>query len=156
MNLCKICREPISNFICIDCLKRDIGGRLPENLRDKFLDFHRNLSFHFNSRTSRFMPCLKCGLSDAPHICIYCYLNEVFNWFKDNGLMKRLKRNLSFDFEGIRKSLKNHSALPITETENHRETDGICDECGEYSENLIMINSEWVCEGCRNLMGETG
>lgn len=154
MNLCKICKEPISNFICIDCLKNEISERIPEKLRDKFLDFHRNLSIHFNSKTSRFMPCLKCKLSSAPYICIYCYLNEVFSWFKENRLIEKLRRNLRFDFEGVKKSLKNHSALPITEIENHKERDGICDECGEYSESLVMVNSEWVCGGCRNLMGE--
>ncbi len=154
MNLCKICKEPISNFICIDCLEREISERIPEKLRGKFLDFHRSLSTHFSSKTSRFIPCLKCKLSNAPYICIPCYLNEVHSWFRENRLLGKLRRNLSFNFEGVRKGLKSHSALPITETENHKERDGICDECGEYSGNLVIVNSEWVCEGCRNLMGE--
>lgn len=150
MNLCQICKEPISNFICIDCLKREISERIPEKLRGKFLDFHTNISTCFHS--NRFMPCLKCKVSSAPHICIPCYLNEIYSWFKIHSMTGRIKEMISLDFEGLEESLKSHSALPITEIENHKERDGICDECGEYSGNLVMINWEWVCEGCRGLM----
>ena len=155
MNLCKICKEPISNFICTDCLEMEISERIPGSLRGKFSGFHKNLSAYFHSKTDRFMPCLKCKTSDASHICIYCYLREVFSWFRDNNLLGKLRRNLSFDFERLEQSLKNHSALPITETRSFREKSGLCDECGEYSDNLSRLNSEWICEGCKNLMGDS-
>lgn len=153
MNLCKICQEPISNFICIDCLERDIVERMPEGLREGFAGFHRNISYHFHSNLDRFIPCLKCGLSDAPSICIPCYLNEVHSWFKENRLISKLKGNMSFDFEALKRNLKNHSALPITEIKSHRIKSGICDECGEYSESLSQFNLEWVCEGCKDIGG---
>lgn len=152
MNLCKLCREPISNFICIECLEKQISGMIPENLRAGFSEFHRVLYGHFRSKTDRFMPCLKCRISDAPHICMPCYLNEVHSWFRENRLLRKLRRNLSLDFEALKINLKNHSALPITEIETHRRDSGICDECGEYSENLVLFNSEWVCRECRDLM----
>ena len=155
MNLCKLCREPIWNFICINCLEKQIHGSIPENLRESFSEFHRNLSAHFRSKTDRFIPCLKCRISDAPHICIPCYLNEIHSWFRENRLLGKLRRNMSFDFEVLRRNLKEHSALPITEIKNHRKNSGICDECGEYSDNLILSNSEWVCRECRDIWEDT-
>lgn len=29
-------------------------------------------------------------------------------------------------------------------------TSGICEVCGNYSEDLRFINDQWVCEGCRD------
>lgn len=152
MNLCKICKEPIWNFICIDCLAGDIKKWIPGNLTEEFSAFHRSLSAHFYSKTDRFMSCLKCRVSSAPHICIPCYLNEIHSWFKSHRIAGRIREMISLDFEGLEKNLKEHSALPITEIKNHRERFGVCDECGEYSESLTLINWEWVCEDCRNLM----
>ncbi len=149
MNLCKLCKEPISDFICTGCLGRDILERIPESLRGSLSDFHGTLSYHLHSGKEGFMPCLKCRLSDSPCICIPCYLNEIHSWFRENMLLGRLERNLSLDFEALRRNLKEHSALPVTETESTRERDGICDECGEYSDSLAVANSEWVCPGCR-------
>jgi len=28
-------------------------------------------------------------------------------------------------------------------------TSGICESCGEYSENLKLVNGQWLCESCR-------
>jgi CBS domain-containing protein len=28
-------------------------------------------------------------------------------------------------------------------------TSGICESCGEYSEELKLVNGEWLCESCR-------
>ena len=30
-----------------------------------------------------------------------------------------------------------------------RFTSGICDSCGNYSPDLIIVNDEWLCETCR-------
>jgi formylmethanofuran dehydrogenase subunit E len=27
--------------------------------------------------------------------------------------------------------------------------EGICEECGEYSQETAMVNGRWVCESCR-------
>jgi CBS domain-containing protein len=37
--------------------------------------------------------------------------------------------------------------LPMEIKEN--ETSGICDACGNYSEELRMKNAQWMCEDCR-------
>jgi len=42
--------------------------------------------------------------------------------------------------------LKMRTGMPAIEKGT---TSGICEECENYSENLIFINSEWVCENCR-------
>jgi len=31
-----------------------------------------------------------------------------------------------------------------------RVTSGICDSCGNYSENLVNVNDQWLCEDCRD------
>jgi CBS domain-containing protein len=28
-------------------------------------------------------------------------------------------------------------------------TSGICEECGNYSDNLVYVNGKWLCESCR-------
>jgi len=33
-------------------------------------------------------------------------------------------------------------------------TSGICDSCGEYSENLKYVNGQWLCETCRDELEE--
>jgi CBS domain-containing protein len=30
-----------------------------------------------------------------------------------------------------------------------REISGICENCGEYSDNLVNIGGRWLCEGCK-------
>lgn len=34
------------------------------------------------------------------------------------------------------------------------KTAGICEMCGNYSENLIYMNDKWVCEECKDEMKE--
>jgi len=42
--------------------------------------------------------------------------------------------------------LKMRSELPsIKET----STSGLCEECGEYSNNLQFVDDQWICENCR-------
>jgi len=42
--------------------------------------------------------------------------------------------------------LKMRSEVPSL---NEGITSGICQSCENYSENLIFVNNEWVCEDCR-------
>lgn len=149
MNMCKICKEPIWNFICIDCIARDVKRHFPAKLLNSFTRFHRNLHRHFHSATDRFMPCLTCKLSNAPAICIPCYMNEAQSWAKAHGLMGMVGKKFSFDFTRLERELREHNALPITESENFREKSGLCDMCGEYSDSLMLVDSEWICEECK-------
>jgi len=32
---------------------------------------------------------------------------------------------------------------------NEKKQLGICDVCGEYSDELVCIEGEWVCDSCR-------
>lgn len=29
---------------------------------------------------------------------------------------------------------------------------GVCDECGEYTEELVLIDGSWVCKGCSRMV----
>ena len=41
-------------------------------------------------------------------------------------------------------------AQPISEVENMDEEFGICDECGEYSDSLGLVNGRWICVICKH------
>jgi len=32
-----------------------------------------------------------------------------------------------------------------------KEEFGVCDECGEYTEELMLIESNWVCKDCSRM-----
>ena len=42
--------------------------------------------------------------------------------------------------------LKMRTELPSIKESS---TSGLCEACGEYSENLTFLNDQWVCENCR-------
>ena len=31
---------------------------------------------------------------------------------------------------------------------------GVCDECGEYTRELVLIDSAWICKGCSRMPKE--
>ena len=148
--ICKICKEPIWNFICINCLAKNIRRILSEEPLKKFTDFHKKFLKHFHSKSDRFFHCLNCKLSNAPPICMDCYMYEVSSWFKnpDASIIKNIQKKFHFDFKKHEKIICGHVILPITENQNIERESGICDECGEYSDELILINGEWICPGC--------
>ena len=54
-----------------------------------------------------------------------------------------------FDFEKIgHKSLLKTESQPV-DHKNEKKQLGICDVCGEYSDELICVEGEWVCDGCK-------
>ncbi len=150
MHICQICKEPIWNFICIDCISKDIKNQLPEKLSGEFLEFHNVISKSFRFTQEGFKPCLICGVSDASSVCPVCYITEMYMWFKDNGLMKSVRKKFHFNFERYERLMKTHEIVPITEDEENMrgEEFGICDECGEYSDELISVDGRWVCREC--------
>ena len=34
---------------------------------------------------------------------------------------------------------------------NAKDEFGICDECGEYTEELVLIEGSWVCRECSHM-----
>jgi len=150
--LCQICKEPIWNFLCVDCLERQIKRWLPVSLSSDFEKFHHVFSRHFRSVLSEPEYCMHCKSEKDKPVCPYCYTNEVYHWLgsKDISLAARFINIFFFDFEksGFKDPVRMENLIPITEDEGAEKEAGICDECGEYSEELSPTESGWVCKGC--------
>jgi hypothetical protein len=150
--LCQICKEPIWNFLCIDCLESHIKRWLPVRLAHEFDKFHHTFSKHFRSMFSEPEYCMHCKSHKNKPVCPYCYTNEVYHWLKvrDRNLAGRFITLFFFDFErtGFRDPVKMDNLTPITEDIDVETEFGICDECGEYSEELHHADCGWVCKAC--------
>lgn len=154
--VCQICKDAVWSFICPDCLGKDIGQWLPKDLSLKFSEFHRSLVDSFKPIAYKpiFVPCIKCKRKTVATICPFCYITEVFNWLrdKDEGLASVLFRFLPLarDWKITEKDgcAWKEGFRPMTEMRRGKRDIGLCDECGEYSEELVMHNSKWVCRDC--------
>lgn len=153
IQICKICKEPIWNFLCAECLARDIREWLPSKYKGFFFGFHRFFSKSFPSdfNNNGSVACLHCKSRELS-VCPYCYTNEVFHWLKgkNSDLAHSFKRIFSFDFEGTgyKEVLGMEDMIPITENMVVTGNQGICDECGEYSDELALMDGKWVCSDC--------
>lgn len=152
VSVCQICKEPIWNFFCPDCLADDIKKWLPNKLSTGFLSFHKHFSGYFHSNlNSAFNWCLNCKTQKEASICPYCYTNEVIYWLKnkDASLATKFAQLFPFDFEKIgHKEFFRTQINPITDSEPSKKRFGICDACGEYSDDLTCPFGEWVCPEC--------
>ena len=149
--VCQLCREPIWNFLCIDCLSKDIGKWLPQEYAEQFKEFHSTIKKYIHTTPDNFEPCLTCSLLNESPFCPHCYTHEVYHWIREVNF--DLARNFSkifffYKFEGS-EFLKS-DAEPISQTINKRPLAGLCDSCLEYSEGLEEDNRGWVCEVCND------
>lgn len=147
--ICQICREPIWNFLCISCLSDDIKKWLPKAYSQTFGKFHQVIENHFFTSPDNYEPCLNCGLLSEAPICPHCYTHEVYHWIKKQN--RNLARNFSkifffYKFEGS--ELFKSSVPPVSELTNAKESQGVCDTCGEYADNLMKKDPGWTCESC--------
>lgn len=153
--ICKICKEPVWSFFCMDCLAEDVVRILPERIKDKFREFHSSLFQDFTSSDDlSFDYCLKCGVEKENPVCTYCYLNEAMAWLrgKNEKLAEKVRRGLEFAIrkEGFPDFFRNTRMEPITQVWCNPRDDGICDHCGLYSEDLRRLDGKMVCEACRH------
>ncbi len=154
--ICKICKEPIWNFLCTECLAKDIKEALPDHLVKGFSKFHHNFKRYFYNKNHG-TECVHCKKPSPVSVCPYCYLNEAGNWMRgvDQIMAKRLLRLIppfrhKSEFPKANVSMEFTNA--ITELENEKGTEGVCDRCGEFSENLKQHGEDGlVCEVCRGL-----
>lgn len=147
--ICKICREPIQNFICVDCVASDIHEWLPHRTSRKFSGFHREFLHHFQSWTDLEL-CVGCKGINSTTICLYCYTREFFHWLrKRNPPLARKSIQVFFPLYEIagnqRINEHRHEHLELNDTGYSEE---LCDSCGEWA-ILKEHNSEWRCEHCR-------
>jgi len=77
-------------------------------------------------------------------------MTEIFNRFKNPEIwiINKINEKFRFDFKKHDMIMKKHEVIPITEKENIDKDAGVCDECGEYSNELMLIDGQWVCPDC--------
>ncbi len=150
--VCQLCREPIWNFLCIDCLSKNIEQWLPKTFSGQFMKFHTSVKTHFHTMVAdNYEPCLDCSTMSETPICPYCYTHEVYHWMA--ALNTDMARNFSkvfffYPFEGS-EHLKSERG-PIEEMHNKKFGFGMCDHCGEHSDSLEQSEGEWHCEVCKD------
>lgn len=154
--VCPVCKDPVWSFICPDCLAEQVKNWLPSDLKEDFFRFSCNLISYFsNAGEKSSLPCLNCKTVKEVSICPFCYIAEVFHWLegRDKRLAREVRRFIpeeqewKIDFSGC---VWKDGIKPITETENPKTDEGICEKCGEYSDNLSYSEGKWICEDCRN------
>jgi len=141
---CNICKEPAWNFMCMDCVSKDIKEFLPKDLKNPFQGFHKGFYSHFDSSLlvlNGSVYCVKCKSTKESPICPQCYANEAFNWIEDKNpsIAKRFSQIFSFS---------NPLDSSVENRKDREEDMGICDECGEYTDELVLSDGEWVCREC--------
>ncbi|MEM7825509.1 MAG: hypothetical protein QW412_01455 [Candidatus Aenigmatarchaeota archaeon] len=154
--ICRICFEPIMNFLCVECLNQSISKWLllenSELLAD-YQKFHLLLSIFFSSDEQEF--CVKCKKKSSTILCPYCYTSEVFLWLleKNTKTAKKFAYLFNFDFFGSglfpHTKARNLNGIIISEDKENFDEIGVCENCGQTSENLKKKNGIWLCESCR-------
>ena len=154
LSLCQICKEPIWNFLCTDCLADGVKSWLPDHFLDAFEKFHQTFSFHFRKSPSEGQAerCIHCKKEREFVMCVFCYSNEVHHWLLriNEQAAKQFADLFDFDFErfGRDEFVRPDQIRPITEMENPRVDFGICDECGEYADELHPVDGMMLCREC--------
>jgi hypothetical protein len=145
LSVCQICKEPVWNFICPDCIAPAVKDFLPSSFDRKFEEFHSSFLFPFRNSELRIAKCLECRRPAEFTVCPYCYTNEIHAWLVkiNQPLADRFIKIFSFGFDRCRLLPRE----PITGDVGGEEA-GICDECGEYSESLVLLDGEWICRDC--------
>lgn len=159
--ICRICLEPIFNYLCAECLKKDVAKWLSSNspaLEIQFKDFDAKLKRHFSTEQNTEY-CMKCRNEIESVFCIFCYVREIFQWifFKDPWLAQKFVKLFNFDFAGTGFLQINEisNLSPVILAEKKRKSDiNICEECGQVSDDLVELNGEWKCESCRDEYAE--
>jgi len=151
-----ICLEPVSNFICPDCLYKAVQQWLwkfgPE-LIEKFSDFHK--SFVETIVSHKTAICITCKREYYHMVCPYDYIREVHSWLYEFLPKERLREFLdifSFGFRRIDEKIrhwrfyKNGTNISIGKLISDM---GICENCENFSEHLKPdISNRMVCENC--------
>ena len=143
--ICKICFDPVDNFVCLDCLAREVKKWLNSRLEYEFTNFNENLRMLFNSEEN-LEKCVRCRQSVDCVVCESCYLKELFLWLTQKGA--------SLEALGLMNSFKRsteiNSALIVSSNSEEETSDlNVCEECGQVAE-LLYQNGKWICESCRD------
>jgi len=139
---CMLCKEHITNPLSLDSLGHHIEQWLPSRLGDDFRRFHtmlKQMEEHGVGDSSLFSEQV---------ICIHCYIKELYQWLMrtDGELAEKFLRIFSFGYK--KGTFESSEEAPPPDFHGVESRFGICDECGEYSNDLVSDTGEWVCEEC--------
>ena len=89
---CVLCKEPVTNPVCQDCLAEAIEQWLHESAPEK-IDGLRNetevLAYAHGVK------CIRCKHEFA--VCTYCYTKHIFNWLRNSELQLEFLEYFNFD-----------------------------------------------------------
>ncbi len=155
--VCRLCLEPLSDFICPGCLYRAIQQWLWKcgpGLIERFRDFHTKFTETLVSDKTAF--CVVCKREYYHMVCPYDYIKEVHAWLEDylgeEGLVEFLSI-FSIGFRRMERHLESRAFYrnrgPLQQ--NRREPDtGICENCENFSDSLKRdASNRLVCGRCR-------
>jgi len=170
--ICRICLEPVTNFICIGCLFDNIkrwvsmnstrAGELTVLISGKHASIRGMLSQDSNSSF-----CVSCKNQVDEIACPCCYLYEMHAAIKsvEPAIAQKFEREFNFDlifhhgmaqlslWESIHGRLLSSRAFkPIVITDKGRGgTDlNTCDGCEVESDGLAEVEGQWLCDSCRD------
>ena len=134
-----MCREPITNPFAIESIEKHIESWLPRRLVGGFYKLNKAL----NTTTT-----WEEEEPPVQQICVHCYIKEVYEWvqWRDEELAKKFLSLFSFGYST--ESFSNGDSGLETEFEEEESQTGICDDCGEYCDELRSAGGKWLCNGC--------
>lgn len=158
--ICQICKEPVTNFICPNRLAASINNWMPSRFTDGFIKFHNTFSKHFSTDycdfSQTFDQCdsnnMICKGRHKMRVCAFCYLSEVYDWLsnKNKVISEQFLQMFSLGYKKARYKFRGRAIRqPVADIRVWKTDNGLCDECGEYSESLKRNKGEWVCRSCR-------
>src|SRR2546425_12852444 len=101
--ICRLCLEPVQNFICMNCLFEDVSKWISgkKNVDKMVLDVSKKHEYLKNFVSSDFGTfCIMCKKFVREIACPCCYLYEIFLVIKnqDGRLAKEFEKFFNFDF----------------------------------------------------------
>ncbi len=153
--ICQICKDPVWSYICPECLEEDIRKWLPSDISTEFAMFSKTFLKHFNPDDSDFQVCLHCRTEKPVTVCPFCYIAEVCRWLEEKGFKqgKTLLRMLPLGSDYVLTETGcqwSDGIKPVGEP-NQVTDEGLCESCGQYSDDIRCVDGRWLCENCRNL-----
>ena len=88
---CMLCKEPITNPLCPDCLTQAVEQWLGTVAPDR-AEALKNAIAHPDSDTGA--KCIRCNKHF--NLCTYCYSKEVFNWLRYGELQMQFMHIFPF------------------------------------------------------------
>lgn len=173
--ICRLCLQPVTNFICTDCLFAGIQKWVSKNssgadslmllLSGKNAEIKRLLS-QDNNRAF----CVSHRGQVDEIACPCCYLYEMQSAIKsyEPGIARKFEKDFNFDFmfhhgmsqlslwESIHGGLlASKSFRPVIITDRRAGLDlNVCEGCESESDDIVEVDGRWICESCREAGAE--